>query len=73
MERMQSLCPSISITPSKPITSSESWLTLPNCDIDYFSAVNYDPATTDLIFISDNIYPGPVQGKELTAKLLKGQ
>jgi hypothetical protein len=39
--------------------SSGSWLTLHNCEIFYLSAVNYDPATTDLIFIWVNIYPGP--------------
>jgi hypothetical protein len=38
------------------------WLTLHNCEIFYLSAVNYDPATTDLIFIRVNIYPGPEEG-----------
>jgi hypothetical protein len=28
----------------------------------YLSAINYDPATTDLIFIRVNIYPGPGGG-----------
>jgi hypothetical protein len=49
-----------------------SFLTLPashlfhqglhNCDIYYISAVNYDPAATDLIFIRVNIYPGQGEG-----------
>ncbi len=47
--------PFISITPSKPFMS---WLTLHNCEIYYFSIVNYNPATTGLIFIRVNIYPG---------------
>jgi hypothetical protein len=42
--------------------SSGSWLTLYNCEIFYLLAVNYDPATTDLIFIRVNIYPGPGEG-----------
>ncbi len=54
--------PFISITPSKPLMSSGSWLTLRNCEIFYLLAVNYDPATTDLIFIRVNIYPGPGEG-----------
>jgi hypothetical protein len=54
--------PFISITPRKPIMSSGSWLTLHNCGIFYLLAVNYDPATTDLIFIRVNIYPGPGKG-----------
>jgi hypothetical protein len=54
------LNPFISITPSKPLISS--WLTLHNCDIYYLSAVKYDPATTDLIFVRVNIYPGPGEG-----------
>jgi hypothetical protein len=54
--------PFISITASKPLISSGSWLTLNNCDIYYLSAGNYDPATTDLIFIRVNIYPGPGEG-----------
>jgi hypothetical protein len=54
--------PFISITPSKPFMSSGSWLTLHYCEIYYLSAVNYDPATTDLIFIRVNIYPGPGEG-----------
>ncbi len=54
--------PFISITPSKPFMSSGSWLTLHYCDIYYLSAVNYDPATTDLIFIRVNIYPWPGEG-----------
>ncbi len=54
--------PFISITPSKPLMSSGSWLTLHNCEIFYILAVNYDPATTDLIFIRVNIYPGPGEG-----------
>jgi hypothetical protein len=43
--------PFISITPSKPLMSSGSWLTLHNCDFFYLLAVNYDPTTTDLIYI----------------------
>jgi hypothetical protein len=54
--------PFISITPSKPLMSSGSCLTLHNCEIFYLSAFNYDPATTDLIFIRVNIYPGPGKG-----------
>jgi hypothetical protein len=54
--------PFISITLSKPLMSSGSWLTLLNCEIFYLLAVNYDPATTDLIFIRVNIYPGPGEG-----------
>ena len=42
--------------------SSGSWLTLHNCEIFSLLAVNYDPATTDLIFIRVNIYPGPGEG-----------
>jgi hypothetical protein len=49
--------PFISITPSKPLMSSRSWLTLHNCEIWYLSAVNYDPATTYVISIMVNIYP----------------
>jgi hypothetical protein len=56
------LNPFISITPSKPLISSGSWLTLHKCDIYYLSAVKYDPATTDLIFIRVYIYPGPGEG-----------
>ncbi len=58
----QCLNPFISITPSKPLISSGSWLTLHNCEIFYLLAVNYDPATTDLIFIRVNIYPGLGEG-----------
>jgi hypothetical protein len=54
--------PFIYFTPSRPLISSGSWLTLHNCDIYYLSAVKYDPATTDLIFIRVNIYPGPGEG-----------
>ncbi len=54
--------PFISINPSKQFMSSGSWLTLHNCEIFYLFAVNYDPATTDLIFIRVNIYPGPGEG-----------
>jgi hypothetical protein len=43
------LSPFISITPSKPLMSSGSLLTLHNCEIFYLLAVTYDPATTDLI------------------------
>ncbi len=57
--------PFISITPSKPLISSGSWLTLHNCEIFYLLPVNYDPATTDLIFIRVNIYPGPGEGGSL--------
>ena len=57
--------PLISITPSKPLMSSGSWLTLHNCEFFYLLAVNYDPATTDLIFIRVNIYPGPGEGGSL--------
>ena len=57
--------PFISITPSKPLMSSGPWLTLHNCEIFYLLAVNYDPATTDLIFIRVNIYPGPGEGGSL--------
>jgi hypothetical protein len=53
------LNPFISITPSKPLMSSGSWLTLHNFEIFYLLAVNYDPVTTDLFFIRVNIYPGP--------------
>jgi hypothetical protein len=56
------LNPFISITPSKPLMSSGSWLTLHYCDIYYLSAVNYDPVTTNLIFIRVSIYPGPGKG-----------
>jgi hypothetical protein len=42
--------------------SSGSWLIWHNCEIFYLLAVNYDPATTDLIFIRVNIYPGPGEG-----------
>ncbi len=56
------LSPFIYITPSKPLISTGSWLTLHNCDIYYLSAVKYDPETTDLIFIRVNIYPGPEEG-----------
>jgi hypothetical protein len=42
--------------------SSGCWLTLHNCEIYYLLAVTYDPATTDLIFIRVNIYPGPGDG-----------
>jgi hypothetical protein len=61
---MSALCfnPFISITPSKPLLSSGSWLTLHNYEIFYLLAINYDPATTDLIFIRVNIYPGPGEG-----------
>ena len=59
---MECLNPFISITPSKPLMSSGSWLTLHYCDIYYLSAVNYDPVTTDLIFIRVSIYPGPGKG-----------
>jgi hypothetical protein len=59
---MKGVNPFISITPSKPLMSSGSWLTLHNCEIFYLSAVNYDPATTNLIFIRVNIYPGPGEG-----------
>ena len=59
------LNPFISITPSKPLMSSGSWVTLHNCEIFYLLAVNYDPATTDLIFIRVNIYPGPGEGGSL--------
>jgi hypothetical protein len=54
--------PFISITPSKPLMSSGSWLTLHFFDIYYLSAVNYDPVTSDLIFIRVSIYPGPGKG-----------
>jgi hypothetical protein len=54
--------PFISITPSKPLMSSGSWLTLHNYKIFYLLAVNYDPATTDIIFIRVNIHPGPGEG-----------
>ena len=54
--------PFISITPSKPLMSSGFWLTLHYCDIYYLSAVNYDPVTTDLIFIRVSIYPGTGKG-----------
>ncbi len=49
--------PFISITPSKPLMLSGSWLTLHNSEIYYLAAVNYDPALTDLIFIRVNICP----------------
>jgi hypothetical protein len=54
--------PFISITPSKPLISTGSWLTMHNCDIYYLSAVKYDPATTDLIFIRVNIYQAQERG-----------
>jgi hypothetical protein len=58
--------PFISIhTPSKPLISSGSWLTLHNCEIFYLLAVNNDPATADLNFIRVNIYPGPGEGGSL--------
>jgi hypothetical protein len=57
--------PFISITPSKPLMLSGSWLTLHNCEIFYLLAVNYDLATTDLIFIRVNICPGPGEGGSL--------
>ncbi len=57
------LNPFISITPSKPLMLSGSWLTLHNCEIYCSAAVNYDPAITDLIFIRVvNIYPRPGEG-----------
>ncbi len=59
---LNSVNPFISITPSKPLMSSGSWLTLHNCEIFYLLAVNYDPATTDLIVIRVNIYPWPGEG-----------
>ncbi len=36
-------------SPSKPLMSSGSWLTMHNCEIYYLSAVNSDPTITDLI------------------------
>ncbi len=54
--------PFISITSSKPLMSSGSWLTLHYCYMYYLSAVNYVPVTTDLIFIRVSIYPGPGKG-----------
>ncbi len=58
--------PFISITPSKALMSSGSWLTLYNFEIYYISTVNYDPRATYLIFIRVNIYPGPgVEGLQL--------
>ncbi len=62
IENEHAVNPFISITPSKPLISSGSWLTLHNYDIYYLSAAKYDPATTDLIFIRINIYPGPGEG-----------
>ena len=47
----ESFNPFISITASKPLISSRSWLTLYNCEIYYLSAVNYDIATTDQNFV----------------------
>ncbi len=52
----------ISITPSKPLMLSGSWLTPHNCEIYYLAAVNCHPAITDLIFIRVNIYPWPGEG-----------
>jgi hypothetical protein len=52
-------------TPSKPLMSTGSWLTLHNCEIFYLLSVYYDPATTDLIFIRVNIYLGPGEGGSL--------
>jgi hypothetical protein len=49
--------------------SSGSWLTKHNSEIFNLFAVNYDPPTTDLIFIGANIYPGLGEGG-LTADLL---
>jgi hypothetical protein len=48
--------PFISITSSKPLMYLGSWLTLYNFEIYYMylSAVNYDPAAIDLIFIRVN-------------------
>ncbi len=46
----ESFNPFISITTSKPLISSRSWLTLHNCEIYYLSANNYDIVTTDLNF-----------------------
>ncbi len=63
--RCVSITPFISISPSKPLMSSGSWLTLHNCEIFYLLEVNYDPATIDLIFIRVNIYPG-LGGRGLT-------
>ncbi len=54
--------PFISITPIEPLMSSGSWLTLHYCEMYYLTAVNYDPATTDIIFIRVNIYPGTGEG-----------
>ncbi len=51
--------PFIFVTPSKPLMLPGAWLTLHNCKINYLSAVDYDPATTDLIFIRVNIDLGP--------------
>ncbi len=59
------LNPLISITPSEPLISLGSWLTL---QIYYLSAVKYDPETTDLIFIRVNITQD--QGRGAYSKLL---
>ncbi len=59
---LKSFNPFIFITLSMPLMSSGSWLTLHNCMIFNLLAVNYDPATTNLIFIKVNIYPGPGEG-----------
>ncbi len=49
----------------KNLAKLGSWLTLHNCVILCLLAVNYDPATTDLIFIRVKIYPGPGEGGSL--------
>ena len=59
--------PFIYITSSKPLMSSGSWLTLHNCEFFCLLAVNYDPATTDLIFIRVNEYLPRAMGGGLTA------
>ncbi len=47
--------PFISITPSKPLMSSGSWLTLHNCEIFYLLAVNYDPFSLIFNFQSSHL------------------
>ncbi len=56
--RIYAFNPLISTTPSKPLMSSGSWFHLHYCEIYYLSAVSYDPASIDIIFIRVNITQG---------------
>jgi hypothetical protein len=51
------------VSPSKPLMSSGSCLTLHICETYYLSAINNDLMTTGLIFIGVNIYSGPGWGE----------